>query len=362
MYCEEYAHQKNYREFEVEGELPDEGVLKGKEGEFRFRRIPDGIAIYESSLLNSGFVYPGSPDDIFVPTSINGIPVVELHQTVRMESKYPFTIENGGIKRLFLNIQTQSLKEQIGESDNALGAWLIYMLREQKNMNQSEKNLTVKFDFCGNPIQQVEYCSISCDRTLILHVPRTNVLSVNAQKVVIRGDIPKCVKEMTFSGKVYPFYEPGWDYDTPNNRCFEGLEELEVIEGSLSGRDGWSFSGCSSLKSVHLSNGIENIPAYAFENCKSMSDIYIPDTVEQIGKYAFSGCTSLQTVHLPSKLIKVSEGLFQGCSLLEKVFLADTIEVIENYAFEGCTNMRKPWIPKNIKHIDENAFPVDGWK
>ena len=348
MYCEEYSHRKNYWEFEVVGELPNEGVLKGKEGEFRFKRIPDGIAIYESSLLNSGFVYPGSPDDIFVPRSINGIPVVELHQTVHMKSKYPFSIENGGIKRLFLNIQSRCLVEQIGESDNALSTLLLYMLREQENMNQDEKNVTVSFNFCGNPIQQVEYCSISCDRTVILHVPRTNELSVNAKKVVIRGDIPKCVKKIIFSGKVYPFYEQDWDCDIPNNRCFEGMEKLEWIEGSLSGKDGWSFSDCSSLKSVHLSNGIENVPAYAFRNCKSMNDIYIPDTVEQIGKYAFSGCTSLQTVHLPSKLVRISEGMFQECSSLRKVFLSDTIEVIEDNAFAGCINMRKPWIPKNI--------------
>ena len=361
MYCEEYSHLKNYWEFEVVGELPNEGVLKGKEGEFRFKRIPDGIAIYESSLLNSGFVYPGSPDDIFVPRSINGIPVVELHQTVHMKSKYPFSIENGGIKRLFLNIQSRFLVEQIGESDNALSTLLLYMLREQENMNQDEKNVTVNFTFCGNQVQQVEYCSISCDRTVILHVPRTNELSVNAKKVVIRGDIPKCVKKITFSGKVYPFYEQDWDCDIPNNRCFEGMEKLEWIEGSLSGKDGWSFSDCSSLKSVHLSNGIENMPAYAFRNCKSMNDIYIPDTVEQIGKYAFSGCTSLQTVHLPSKLVRISEGMFQECSSLRKVFLSDTIEVIEDNAFAGCINMRKPWIPKNIKYIAQNAFPNPEW-
>lgn len=359
MYYFEYSHLKNYWEFEVVGELPDEGVLKGKEGNFRFKRVPDGIAIYESSLLTSGFVYPGSPDDIFVPRSINGIPVVELHQTVHIKSKYPFSIENGGIKRLFLNIQSQSLEKQIGEADNAFGALFLSMLREQKDMNQDEKNVTVNFSFCGNPVQQVEYCSISCDRTVILHVPRTNELSVNAQKVIIRGDIPECLKKITFSGKIYPFYEP--DYAILNNRCFEGLEKLEWIEGSLSGKCGWSFSDCSSLKSVHLSNGIENIPAYAFRNCKAMNDIYIPDTVEQIGKYAFSGCTSLQTVHLPSKLIKISEGLFQGCDSLEKVFLADTIEVIEDNAFAGCGSMKKPWIPKNIKYIAENAFPNSEW-
>lgn len=40
MFIAEYSHSKSYFHFEVADELPGEGILKGKEGELRFKRIP----------------------------------------------------------------------------------------------------------------------------------------------------------------------------------------------------------------------------------------------------------------------------------------------------------------------------------
>ena len=110
-------------------------------------------------------------------------------------------------------------------------------------------------------------------------MPSAHTVNVNAYKTELRGSVPGCVEQMTFSGKVYPFIESGWDLDEPNNRCFEGLKNLRVVEGSLSGDICWSFSNCTSLERIHLSNGIKKIPAYAFSNCSSLKDLYIPDTV-----------------------------------------------------------------------------------
>lgn len=361
MFITEYSHSKSYVHFEVSDELPEEGILKGKEGELRFKRIQDGFAVYDSTLLNSGFVYPGSVDDVYVPHTINDIPVTELHQTILLKSRNPFAIENGNLKRVFIKIGKKSLEKQIKDADNGLGALLLYMLREQEDRNQKNSSVEVEINFCGNPRQQVELCSIICDDKLVLHIPSAKAVEVNAYKTELRGSIPSCVEQMTFSGKVYPFIESGWDGDEPNNRCFEGLKNLRTIEGSLSGDICWSFSNCISLESIHLSNGVKRIPAYAFSNCSSLKDLYIPDTVLEIEAYAFSGCANLVSIHLPSNLKKISKGMFNDCKSLKKVYLSDTIEIIEDYAFAGCVSLRKPWIPKNIKHIAETAFPVSEW-
>ena len=355
MFIAEYD-SKFYRDFEVSEELPKEGILKGREGDLRFKRVQDGLAVYDSTLLTSGFVYPGSPDDVYIPATINGIPVIELHQTILLKSRKMLTIENGNLKRVFLKIGRCS--KQISNTDNGLGALLSYILREQEGQNQKDSSLEVEIGFCGNEGQQVELCSITCDDKLVLHMPSAHTVKVNAYKTELRGSVPGCVEQMTFSGKVYPFIESGWDLDEPNNRCFEGLKNLRVVEGSLSGDICWSFSNCTSLERIHLSNGIKKIPAYAFSNCSSLKDLYIPDTVLEIEAYAFSGCANLVSIHLPSNLKKISEGMFNGCKSLKKVYLSDTIEIIEDYAFAGCVSLRKPWIPKNTKYIAETAFQV----
>lgn len=355
MFIAEYD-SKFYRDFEVSEELPKEGILKGREGDLRFKRVQDGLAVYDSTLLTSGFVYLGSPDDVYVPATINGIPVIELHQTILLKSRKMLTIENGNLKRVFLKIGRCS--KQISNTDNGLGALLPYILREQEGQNQKDSSLEVEIGFCGNGGQQVELCSITCDDKLVLHIPSAHTVNVNAYKTELRGSVPGCVEQMTFSGKVYPFIESGWDLDEPNNRCFEGLKNLRIVEGSLSGDICWSFRNCTSLERIHLSNGIKKIPAYAFRNCSSLKDLYIPDTVLEIEAYAFSGCANLVNIHLPSNLKKISEGMFNGCKSLKKVYLSDTIEIIEDYAFAGCVSLRKPWIPKNIEYIAETAFQV----
>lgn len=128
MFIAEYSHSKSYYHFEVSGELPEEGVPKGKEGELRFKRIHDGFAAYDSTLSNSGFVYPGSVDDVYVPHTINDISVTELHQTILLKSPNPFVIENGNLKRVFIKIGKKSLEEQIKDADNDLeGSFALYV-------------------------------------------------------------------------------------------------------------------------------------------------------------------------------------------------------------------------------------------
>lgn len=361
MFVGEYTHEQQYFDFETNGAIPDEGILKGKEGEFTYRSVKDGYAIFDTNLLNSGFVYPGSVDDIFVPRTINGIPVTELHQTVFLEAKRSFAIEHGNLERVYLEVGKKTLEQQMKESENGLGALLLYMLREEKMENQEENAVEVDFYFCGSRISEMEYCSISCDQSLILHIPNVKTLDVRAHKTKIRGEVPDCVERISFSGKVYPYMEGGWDYDAPNNRCFEGKKNLRSVDGSMSGEFGWSFHNCSNLETVHLSNGIKEIPAYAFSGCESLIDLYVPDSVEAIGAFAFSDCEKLCSIHLPSTLIKITKGMFSGCKSLKKVFLSDSIEVIEENAFSGCSNLKKPWIPKNIKFVAENAFPNSEW-
>ncbi|HEM5299398.1 TPA: hypothetical protein U1366_000038 [Streptococcus suis] len=47
MFVTECSYE-SYFHFKVSGELPEEGILKGKKGELRFKRIQDGLAVYDS--------------------------------------------------------------------------------------------------------------------------------------------------------------------------------------------------------------------------------------------------------------------------------------------------------------------------
>lgn len=354
MFIQEYSHPNVYWDLVVDAELPEKGDLHGKEGTLSFRRIYDGIAVYNSTLLTSGFVCPGSPQDVFVPGTINGIPVTELHQCIDFKCSMPMeasvAIESRNLRRVYL--QDGKREKDVDTTEK----WASALLEIIENKERENRVATAAFNFYGNADHIADLCHISCESKIRLHIPEAKVVEVNAPETEIVDEIPPCVERIAFRGKVYPSCWSYWDGDIWNNRCFAGNSNLKTIEGSLSGEVGWILSECTALESIHLSNGVKVIPQGAFRNCRSLKDLYIPDTVNEIGAYAFEGCTGLASIHLPSNLTRISEGMFKDCISLKKVFLADTIEVIDKYAFAGCSSLRKPWIPANIKYMSEYAF------
>lgn len=356
-----YNYTGSYFEITTEEPLGDEGLLSGSYGDLHFRRCSDGLAVIDSSFPGSGFVCWPTSADLGFPKTVNGIPVTEIRQKVPLSSKYPVVIEGGSLKRAYLEVSQQSLEEQMKQADSALNALILYMLRDQENVNQNERFTEIEIQFC-NAERGVEFCEIRCGNKCIL---RNGVdasdLRVIAPSVILSGNASDRLEHAYFSGKVYPYTDYAWGCDFPDTDHFAGKKNLRTVDGSLWGDNCWSFRNCTSLESVHLSNGIRRIPPHSFENCSSLRDLYVPDTVTEIGEYAFSGCSDMETIHLPSDIRVIAKGLFKNCSSLRKVFLSDTIEVIENEAFAGCTVLRKPWIPKNIKEIGETAFDNPAW-
>lgn len=349
-------HYECYEELLVDGPLPNEGTLSGKDGEFQFKMIDDGIAIYNSSMLGTGFATV-TGELIHVPKTINDIPIVELHQNVDREDAKDLGIEANNLKRIWLKIGNYLHLDKPKETNDFLIGLATILMRDkelsQNDMDEIGINLFQK-------ASHLDYFRIKCDRKCRLDLPPATEVCVDAPTIEIRS-VPCCVKKARFTGSVYPESYDYFDGMVIKNDCFAGNSELDLIEGTLYGTNGWIFTDCKSLKQVHLGNGIEKIPPHAFENCVSLSDLYVPDTVTEIGKYAFSGCVNLKTIHLPSNIKTIPEGAFIGCSSLRKCFLSDSIEEIESKAFAGCSSLTKPWIPKNIRIIAEDAFDNPSW-
>ena len=80
-----------------------------------------------------------------------------------------------------------------------------------------------------------------------------------------------------------------------------------------------AFSGCSSLQSIIIPDGITNIEFNAFEECTSLKSIIIPDGVTEIGMYAFRGCTDLESIEIPDSVTEIDFWPFEGCAGLKSV-------------------------------------------
>ncbi|MBQ7314884.1 MAG: leucine-rich repeat domain-containing protein [Clostridia bacterium] len=81
---------------------------------------------------------------------------------------------------------------------------------------------------------------------------------------------------------------------------------------------------------------VSSIADMAFASCTSLRQVHIAQGVERIGEWAFSGCTNLQTVVMQDSLRTVGAHAFDGCSSLLEVFLGMGIDTIGEEAFTSC--------------------------
>ena len=143
----------------------------------------------------------------------------------------------------------------------------------------------------------------------------------------------------------------------------EHCEENCIGEGA--------FSGCSSIKSMVIPQGVTRIDAEAFKDCISLKSIVIPNSVCEIYYEAFSNCTSLENIVIPDSVNKMFSDAFYGCSSLSSIVFPEGVKlwgkevdmVIDSdyeenclCAFAGCSSLKSIVIPKGITSIGYEAF------
>ena len=114
----------------------------------------------------------------------------------------------------------------------------------------------------------------------------------------------------------------------------------------------YTFSGCTSLVSIHIPDTVSSISRGAFQDCCSLAAVTFSSDA-YAGPYAFSGCRSL--VSLPS-LGSVSEGMLRDCKSLMNVTLTKYCHEIDEDAFEHCESLRQVVIPSSVDRIEALAF------
>ena len=117
-----------------------------------------------------------------------------------------------------------------------------------------------------------------------------------------------------------------------------------------------AFSGCSSLTSLVLPEGLTTIGEMAFAGCSSLASVTLPSTVRTILRLAFSGCPSLTTVTIPEGVTTIAYGLFSGCPGLTTVTLPESVTTIEELAFNNCASLTSVALPASITSIGSRAF------
>lgn len=127
-----------------------------------------------------------------------------------------------------------------------------------------------------------------------------------------------------------------------------------------------TFSYCSSLTSINISEGITKIGNGAFNHCSSLTSINIPSGVTTIGIYPFSGCVNITSITVDKNntvfdsrnncnaIIQTDiNELRVGCST---TVIPNNVESLGTYAFHEMTNLTLIEIPKSVTRIKASSF------
>lgn len=177
----------------------------------------------------------------------------------------------------------------------------------------------------------------------------------NGEAIVYRANAEKAnvtiLDKVTIDNKKYNVKYIGYNAFY-NNTYLENI----VIPDSVTHLFSSVFSGCTSLKSVTLSNNLVQLGTSVFYDCNSLTSITIPSSVQSISKYCFASCTSLKNVTLSKGVKYIDDYAFDGCFSLNSISLPNTIEHIGSRSFSDCISLEEINLSKNLYSIDYAAF------
>ena len=137
-----------------------------------------------------------------------------------------------------------------------------------------------------------------------------------------------------------------WEYN-PSTSALTISGTGEMYDYSGSGAPWYSYR--SSIKSIVLPVGLENIGGSAFFGCNNaeLTSITIPSTVTSIGGSAFLGCSGLTSISIPSSVTSIGGSAFYQCSGLTTLVIPSSVTSIEANTFAICSGLTSITVDPN---------------
>lgn len=145
--------------------------------------------------------------------------------------------------------------------------------------------------------------------------------------------------------------------DTKTKTLIRGCNNSVIpADGSVTKIGGSAFSGCWSLRSIVIPDGMTSIGDKAFYNCKNLTNIIIPNSVTSIGNSAFYNCSSLKSVNIPFGVTDIGYYTFFACEGISSFVIPGSVTNIGSGAFAACSYLTFIMIPNSVTNIDYGAF------
>lgn len=145
--------------------------------------------------------------------------------------------------------------------------------------------------------------------------------------------------------------------DNAFQKC--GVTELTIPEG-VSEVGNQALRNCINLTALYLPGTLESVPNNLCGGCTSLKTVKLSEGIKIISDSAFSFCTELQTVEFPMSLVEIKDAAFNNCTSISSVSLGNNLNIIGGAAFQGCSSLRILDLGSNVTVIGRSAFQKCG--
>jgi len=132
-----------------------------------------------------------------------------------------------------------------------------------------------------------------------------------------------------------------------------------IIPETVTGLNGYTFYGCTSLQKVTLPSDIGTVLQDSeFSSCSRLTDIVLPGNLVEIKAGAFGGCSLLTSIggDLPRTLTTIGGSAFGYCSKIEAMTLPSGLTSVGDSAFRACRFQSPLIIPSGLIAYPGNCF------
>ena len=251
--------------------------------------------------------YTGTETKLFIPDTLGGYPVKEIH-----------TIFSGNNK----NITEIHLPNSIDGPMNGLGGTLC-SLPELSAIQVNDDN---------PGLASRDGVLYSKDFSTIWAYPAAKtdasyVMPDTVEHFGLSGN--KFLKELTFSSNEHCT-------STSEAVCFGSSLEKVIMPPNITRVDNESFENCKNLKEIQWSENTTSIGHFAFYGCSSLTDVKLPPSVVHLDAAAFAYCENLRSIELPYGLKIINSSAFLDDTALKTVTIPDSVTNIGQDAFREC--------------------------
>lgn len=253
-------------------------------------------------------------------------------------------------------------------SAGSLGREILYKAEKLQDVQLLKINGPLNDDDWNVISQLTSIHAVDMSNTIVEALPNQAFYNKASLSTVVLPEGLKTIGNEAFKGTHAYHYNIPASIEKIGNEAWSGtpLAQINFAENSQLKTIGyWAFRNCEKLEEFIMPNSVTELLTYAhsstyhsgrqFYGCSSLKILHISDGLTVLPSDFAQYCYSLQNVHLPQNLIDINSEAFYETSSLHEIEFPKTLRTINSQAFRR-SGLQNIVLPESVTVLGYEAF------